>query len=245
MIRKLLPLLLWAAWLQTRINPRDPLGRLERLQAFGRKLYQKLFTAEVEQIWRQQRDGSNFLTLCVRIHDDAKRLEAVPWEALHDGAEFIAAGAKTTVTRLPLGIAPAAELPAIPLPIRMLALVSSPPDLPDGSRLNIEREQELLLEAINAPPGQGKLHVDFEDEAKLEILESSLEAELAGSAQSGGYHILHFTGHGIAPENGGGLLLEDHDGKRLPVGVNDFVSSLAKGFGTLRLAVWVLLHVSG
>jgi hypothetical protein len=34
-------------------NPRDPLGRLERLQAFGRKLYQKLFTAEVEQIWRQ------------------------------------------------------------------------------------------------------------------------------------------------------------------------------------------------
>ncbi|MGE0884779.1 MAG: tetratricopeptide repeat protein [Blastocatellales bacterium] len=209
-------------------NPRDPLGRLERLQAFGRKLYQKLFTAEIEQIWRKHRDRGDFLTLCVRIHDDAKRLEAVPWEALHDGAEFVAAGAKTTITRLPLGIAPPADLPAIPLPIRMLALVSSPPDLPDGSRLNIEREQELLLEAINAPAGQGKLHVDFEDEAKLEILESSLEA---------GYHILHFTGHGIAPENGGGLLLEDHDGKRLPVGVNDFVSSLAKGIGTLRLAV--------
>jgi hypothetical protein len=34
-------------------NPRDPLGRLERLQTFGRKLYQKLFTAEVEPIWRQ------------------------------------------------------------------------------------------------------------------------------------------------------------------------------------------------
>ena len=213
-------------------NPRDPLGRLERLQAFGRKLYQKLFTAEVEQLWRQHRDGGDFLTLCVRIHDDAKRLEAVPWEALHDGAEFIAAGARTTTTRLPLGIAPPAELPAIPLPIRMLALVSSPPDLPDGSRLNIEREQELLLEAINAPAGQGKLHVDFEDEAKLEILESTLDVGLEA-----GYHILHFTGHGIAPEQGGGLLLEDHDGKRLPVGVNDFVSSLAKGFGALRLAV--------
>ena len=211
-------------------NPRDPLGRLERLRDFGRKLYQKLFTTEIEQLWRQQRDSGDFLTLCLRIHDNAKRLEAVPWEALHDGAEFIAAGAKTTITRLPLGIAPPADLPAIPLPIRMLALVSSPPDLPDVSRLNIEREQELLLEAINAPAGQGKLHVDFEDEAKLEILESSLEA---------GYHILHFTGHGIAPTpvSSGGLLLEDHDGKRLPVGVNDFVSSLAKGFGTLRLAV--------
>ena len=213
-------------------NPRDPLGRLERLQAFGRKLYQKLFTAELEPIWRQHRDGGDFLTLCLRIHDDAKRLEAVPWETLHDGAEFIAAGAKTTITRLPLGIAPPADLPAIPLPIRMLALVSSPPDLPDGSRLNIEREQELLLEAINAPAGQGKLHVDFEDEAKLEILESTLDVGLEA-----GYHILHFTGHGIAPEQGGGLLLEDHDGKRLPVGVNDFVSSLAKGIGALRLAV--------
>ncbi|MDQ3011807.1 MAG: CHAT domain-containing protein, partial [Acidobacteriota bacterium] len=202
------------------------------MQAFGRKLYQQLFTAGVEQIWRQHRDRSDFLTLCLRIHDNAKRLEAVPWEALHDGAEFLAAGAKTTITRLPLGIAPPADLPAIPLPIRMLALVSSPPDLPDGSRLNIEREQELLLEAINAPAGQGKLHVDFEDEAKLEILESTLDVGLEA-----GYHILHFTGHGIAPENGGGLLLEDHDGKRLPVGVNDFVSSLAKGFGTLRLAV--------
>lgn len=209
-------------------NPRDPLGRLERLQAFGRKLYQKLFTTEVERIWQQYRERGDFLTFCIRIHDDAKRLEAVPWETLHNGAEFIAAGARTMITRLPLGIAPPADLPAIPLPIRMLALVSSPPDLPDGSRLNIEREQELLLEAINAPAGQGKLHVDFEDEAKLEILESSLEA---------GYHILHFTGHGIAPENGGGLLLEDHDGKRLPVGVNDFVSSLAKGIGALRLAV--------
>ncbi|MBS1790481.1 MAG: CHAT domain-containing protein [Acidobacteria bacterium] len=209
-------------------NPRDPVGRLERLQAFGRKLYQKLFTAEVEQLWRLHRDRGDFLTLCLRIHDDAKHLEAVPWEALHDGNEFIAAGARTTITRLPLGIAPPADLPAIPLPVRMLALVSSPPDLPDGSRLNIEREQELLLEAINAPAGQGKLHVDFEDEAKLEILESSLEA---------GYHILHFTGHGIAPENGGGLLLEDADGKQLPVGVNEFVSSLAKGIGSLRLAL--------
>ncbi|MBI3422479.1 MAG: CHAT domain-containing protein [Acidobacteria bacterium] len=209
-------------------NPRDPLGRLERLQAFGQKLYQKLFPAEIERLWQAQRERADLLTLRVRIHADAKRLEAVPWEALHDGTEFLAAGAKTTLTRLPLGIDPITDLPAIPLPIRMLALVSSPPDLPDVSRLNIEREQELLLEAINAPAGQGKLHVDFEDEAKLEILESSLEA---------GYHILHFTGHGIAPEQGGGLLLEDHDGKRLPVGVNDFVASLAKGFGTLRLAV--------
>ena len=209
-------------------NPRDPLGRLERLQAFGNKLYQKLFTVELQQLWQQQLEHSDFLTLCLRIHQNAKGLEAVPWETLHDGTEFIAAGAKTTITRLPLGIEPTTDLPAIPLPIKMLAFVSSPPDLPDGSRLNIEREQELLLEAVNTPAGQGKLHVDFEDEAKLEILESSLEA---------GYHILHFTGHGSPPENGGGLKLEDPDGKGQVYSPAEILQSLAKGFSTLRLAV--------
>lgn len=157
-------------------NARDPHGRLERLQAFGQKLYQKLFSAELQTLWQEQRDRSDFLTLCLRIPEAAKGLEAVPWETLHDGTEFLAAGAKTTITRLPLGIAPTNDLLAIPLPLKMFAFVSSPPDLPDLSRLNIESEQELLLEAVNAPAGQGKLHVDFEDEAKLEILESSLEA---------------------------------------------------------------------
>ena len=141
-----------------------------------------------------------FLVLCIRIADDANELEAIAWETLFDGEEFIAAGTKTTISRLPLDVQPQAALPAVPLPLKMLALVSSPLDLPDHSRLQMEREQEILLEAINDPAGQGRLRADFEDEAKLEILEGSLETP---------YQIFHFTGHGIAPENGGGLLLED------------------------------------
>lgn len=209
-------------------NPRDPHGRLDELRKFGGKLYQRLFTPEIQQIWQQTHDRAEFLTLCLRMDDAAKGLEALPWEALHDGTEFIAAGAKTTVTRLPLGIVPPRELPAIPSPLRMLALVSSPPDLPDTMRLNVEAEQELILEAINAPAGQGKLSVDFEDEAKLAILESSLEV---------GYHILHFTGHGVAPDNGGGLLLEDPDGKAQVYGAAEILRTLEKGLATLRLAV--------
>jgi tetratricopeptide (TPR) repeat protein/CHAT domain-containing protein len=209
-------------------NPRDPQGRLDELRKFGGKLYQLLFPPAVRQLWQQHRDRSDWLTLCLRIDDAAKELEALPWETLHDGTEFIAAGAKTTVTRLPLAVVPPRAWPAIASPLRMLALVSSPPDLPDQSRLNIEAEQEILLEAINAPAGQGKLHVDFEDEAKLAILEASLEAD---------YHILHFTGHGVAPESGGGLLLEDADGKAQVYGAAEILQTLEKGFGTLRLAV--------
>jgi CHAT domain len=186
---------------------KDPLGRIERLRAFGSRLYQKLFTSEVRCVWQEYKDRSDFLVLCLRIAPEASGLEALPWETLFDGEEYLAAGAKTVLSRLPLDVQPQKDLPAIPLPLKMLALVASPLDLKGNERLEIEREQEILLEAVNAPTGQGRLHLDFEDEAKLEILEESLEAR---------YHILHFTGHGIPPADGGGLLLEDAQGDAGP-----------------------------
>jgi CHAT domain-containing protein/tetratricopeptide (TPR) repeat protein len=209
-------------------DTKDPAGRVERLREFGRKLYQQIFTPDIARIWSEHKQSNEFLVLCIRIATEANELEAVPWETLFDGEEFIAAGTKTTSTRLPLDIQPQAQLPAVPLPLKMLALVSSPLDLPDHSRLQMEREQEILLEAINDPAGQGRLRADFEDEAKLEILEGSLETP---------YQIFHFTGHGIAPENGGGLLLEDAQGKSRPTSVAEVLQSLQRGENSLRLVV--------
>ncbi len=132
------------------------------------------------------------------------------------------------MSRLPLNIDPQYDLPPVPRPLKMLAFISLPLDLADNQRLQIEREQEILLEAINTPAGQGRLYIDCEDEARLDILENSLEA---------GYNILHFTGHGLSPRNGGGLLLEDAQGKRSPASVADVIRALQKGKSTLRLAV--------
>jgi tetratricopeptide (TPR) repeat protein len=206
----------------------DPAGRIERLRGFGRKLYQQIFTPEVERVWSEHKQSHEFVVLCIRIAPDANELEAIPWETLFDGEEFLAAGTRTTVSRLPLDVPPQAVLPAVPLPLKMLALVSSPLDLPDNSRLQMEREQEILLEAINDPAGQGRLRADFEDEAKLEILEGSLETP---------YQIFHFTGHGMAPENGGGLLLEDAQGKSRPTSVTEVLQSLQRAENSLRLVV--------
>ena len=160
---------------QLDFDTKDPAGRVERLREFGRKLYQVIFTPEVERVWSRHKQGHEFLVLCIRIAAEAKELEALAWETLFDGEEFIAAGTKTTISRLPLDVEPQAAPPPVPLPLKMLALVSSPLDLPDHSRLQMEREQEILLEAINDPAGQGRIRADFEDEAKLEILEGSLE----------------------------------------------------------------------
>jgi CHAT domain-containing protein len=206
----------------------DPAGRVARLREFGTKLHQQIFTPEVARVWSEHKRSHEFLILCIRIEADANELEAIAWETLFDGAEFIAAGRKTTLSRLPLEIHTQAALPAVPLPLKMLALVSSPLDLPDNARLQSEREQEILLEAINDPAGQGRLRADFEDEARLEILEGSLETP---------YQIFHFTGHGIAPENGGGLLLEDARGNSRPTAVIEVLQSLGRGENSLRLVV--------
>ncbi|MBM3237703.1 tetratricopeptide repeat protein [Candidatus Poribacteria bacterium] len=208
---------------------KDPYERLERLTAFGGKLYKTLFAPEIEKIWKDYKEKSDFLTLCIRIAREADGLEILPWETLYDGEEFLAAGAKTSLTRLPLDIHPQEELPELPLPLKMLALMSSPLDLNEHERLAIEQEQEILLRATNSTAGQGRLHVEFEDEAKLPIIENSLES---------GYQIFHYSGHGIDPKSGGGLLLEDAQGKKRPTSVADFLQTLQKGEKEFRLAVF-------
>ena len=207
---------------------KDPATRIERLKAFGAKLYQKLFSEDIRRVWAVEQSRVEFLTLCLRFAPDAVALEALPWEALYDGTEFLAASGKSGVMRLPLDLAPQPAAAAVALPLRLFSFVASPLDLREGSRLQVEREQEILLEAVNTPAGQGKLHIEFEDEAKLAILENSLTE---------GYHIFHFTGHGIAPEQGGGLLLEDDAGQSRPTANSEFIAALQKGAGTLRLAV--------
>lgn len=225
-------------------DTRDPAARLERIKKFGGKLYQELFSPEIQKIWQRYKETSDFLILCLRIAPDPATvgLEAIPWETLFDGEEFLAAGAKTGMSRLPLDIAPQDDCPPIAPPLKMLAFLASPLDLKETERLQIEREQEILLQAVNAPAGQGKLTVEFEDEAKLTVLETSWETD---------YHIFHYTGHGIPPENGGGLLLEDANGKKRPTAVSEILSVLQKGEKSLRLSVISgcqtarTLHVAG
>ncbi|MBN1902481.1 CHAT domain-containing protein, partial [Candidatus Sumerlaeota bacterium] len=212
----------------SQLDRRNPEERLNRMKEFGGKLYQKIFTEDVEKIWRDYKEKSDFLTLCIRISRDAEKLEILPWETLFDGEEFISAGVKTSLTRLPLDIKPKTDFPEIPLPVKMLSILSSPIDLKDHERLLIEKEQEILLRATNASSGKGKLLVEFEDEAKVLVIEDRLEE---------GFSILHYTGHGISAEQGGGIFLEDDGGRKRPTSVADFLHTLEKGERNFRVIV--------
>ncbi len=211
-------------------STQDAGDRFDELKRKGQELYRTLFNPAIEHVWREYKQRSEFLILCLRFAEKAAKLEVLPWETLYDKAneEFIVAGARTTLTRLPLDVAPPSELPPIPRPLKLFGFFASPLDLVDHERLNAEREQEILLEAINDPAGQERISIEIEDEAKLEILERSLRD---------GYHILHFTGHGISPRDGGGLLLEDAHGKKLPASVAEVMQAIESGVDKLRLAV--------
>ena len=209
-------------------DEKDPSGRFGRLKTFGEKLYHKIFTPDIHKLWQDYRQKSDFLVCCLRIAPEAGGLEVLPWETLFDGEEFIAAGAATGVSRLPLDIPLQNNLDDLPVPLKMLAVMSSPLDLPEHERLAVEREQEIILRATNAPSGQGRLVVDFEDEAKLPVIEHSLES---------GYQILHYSGHGISPKDGGGLLLEDAQGNSRTTSPAEFIQSVQTGEKSIRLAV--------
>ena len=208
---------------------RDPHRRMERFENMGGRLYGLLFSEEIREVWESFKREADFLSLCLRISPDAaEELEMLPWEALYDGERFLAAGADTGVFRLPLNTEPVSELSPVPLPLEVLAFISSPLDLAEHERLQMEREQEILLQAISGPSAQGAMKITFEDEAKLTVLEQALDTP---------YSVFHYSGHGISPKGGGGLLLEDAEGKKRPSSVRELMTVMEKGLKHFRLAV--------
>ena len=216
--------------LLARLNPdlKDPHARLDRLKVFGQELYTRVFTEEVETAWKQYRESRGFLVCCVRLADDARGLQKLPWETLHDGESFLAAGLTTGLSRLPLAIEPTPHLQSLPSPLEMLGVVSCPLDLEDRERLNVEREQEILLDAVNAPSGQGRLRLQLEDEAKLPIIMAALSDKP---------NIVHYTGHGGRGVEEGVLLLENEKGERRHTAISELSEGINAARPDLRLAV--------
>jgi tetratricopeptide (TPR) repeat protein len=199
-------------------------------QEFGQRLYQALFGGDVGEAYARQlaaSDGS--LPLILRIDQQtAQPLTRLPWELLHDGREFLALNPRTPVSRLPYGVA-LREVGAAPGTLRLLVVVANPDDLPDEFRLDVEAERETILAATEKLQREGRLGVDFLEDASLEAIEDALADTH--------YHILHVTGHGDfdRQQKYGVLLLEDEDGSTQRVMGPELVKAL--GGSGLRLIV--------
>lgn len=203
-------------------------GRSRLIKNFGTTLYDTVFTGEVKGCYESlPRNG--LIRLRLFLKKEEPDLHSIPWEFIHDGRNFLAAYPGITLIRLIEGLS-SVKKEKIEDKIKILVVISIPLDLRDQGRLQIERELEILLQAVDRAVASDKIDIDFEDEASLKNIQARLDEEH--------YHILHYTGHGVYrdDEDMGYLLLEDDSGRLLEV-PNDTIAALLAGYPSLRLVV--------
>jgi len=147
---------------------------------FGRKLYQAALGGDVGARFAERLAGARSadmgLRLRLRVDEGAPELMNLPWEFMHDGEDFLVTDWETPVSRLPLGIVRRDKQP-LERTLRMLVVVSSPLDLPEQRVLNTEREQEVILAALDRLQRQGLLDLDFCEDAALDTIQDYLSEQ--------------------------------------------------------------------
>jgi len=177
------------------------------LTEVGQRLHRFLFSERVREAYA----ASQRHNLCINLRIHQPELAALPWELLCDPQEahFVALSGSTPLVRaLPGVLGPRLPLPSTPR--RMLLVTASPDDWP---KLAVDKEQDIILQAIDPLVRAGQVHVRCLENASAPDLLSALRA---------GYHWLHFCGHAVHdPASGGGaLILQDAQGRGTPVDVD-------------------------
>ena len=198
-----------------------------KLAEYGQRLYGFLFgDGERLQTFLEFNDSYRTARLTLALHGNAAALWRLPWEYLHDGADFLALHGRFLQSRTPYGLGQLNPLPA-PLPLRILVVISAPDDAAD---LDTEEEIGVIQAALDAAQRAGRVAVDYLDDATLPALGEALRRVQP--------HILHYTGHGVYDAKAGRsvLALEREDGRTCPAGIQELRPLLAEA-RELRLVV--------
>jgi CHAT domain len=196
---------------------------------FGGRLFDALFQSRVRDLYRDsisvaKRDEKGLrVTLALT---GVPELMHLPWEYLYDDPSFLSISTWTPVVRY-LELPRARRPLKIGLPLRILAMVSSPVDAPV---LDVERERQNLEQALGRLAREGAVEITWLEEANLRALQRALRQEP--------YHVFHYIGHGAYDSSidDGVLLLEDERGLGRRVTGTELGTMLAD-HTSLRLAV--------
>ena len=201
------------------------------LQSWGQTLFRQVFRGQVEQLFRRSLDRAagqgQGLRLRLRLLD-APELLPVPWEILYDpqGRRFLALSGQTPLLRYLEMPEPDRALALAP-PLRILALLASPTDLPP---LSVEREQAVLAQALAPAVDRGLVQIRWAEQADLPTVQGWLRREPV--------HVLHFVGHGLfdRDQGQGFLAFQDEEGRTRPVSASQ-LGVLLQDRPSLRLVV--------
>jgi tetratricopeptide (TPR) repeat protein len=199
------------------------------IRNFGKELFSSVFAGEILGYYKSHIKDKEHIRLKLFLKKDEPELLRIPWEFMFDGDNFLSALPSISLLRVIEGV-PSKTKEKIKGKIRILAIVSSPLDLKPHMRLQVEREQMLILQAVDRAVAANRMEIEFEDEASLRNIQGRLDEEE--------YHIIHYTGHGVYSdqEDKGYLVLEDDSGNSREVD-NETIANLLAGYPSLRLVV--------
>ena len=174
---------------------------------FGKMLYHTVFSGELGEYFNKRsseaQDNNHGFRISLRFADNIPEIAALPWEYLHNGEDFLVGRRNILLSRLPPEVKKTETQPLNSV-LRMLVIISGPDD-PRVSPLNTEKEQEIILEAVDKLQRDNKIKVDFTEDATFENVQGYLNEKE--------YHIVHFTGHGTLRDGKGYLVFETEDRK--------------------------------
>jgi hypothetical protein len=193
----------------------------------GSDLFQFLFIGQIGILFHESLSSLRGLRIRLWINPRDRTLApllSLPWELLYrkDREEFLALHEETPIVR-GLDVPRPATIRPYQSPLRILAVLARDPG---SSPLKLDEELKQLREALQRNP-----------EIQLETLEDPNIQTIRNVLGEGGFHILHYMGHGaFEPDSGDGALLFRGPAGRLPV-TGRHLATKVTGLNALRLVI--------
>jgi len=198
----------------------------------GERLFRGAFSGEVEKCYTGsvQIADQRSVGLRIRLRLDDPDVAELPWEYLRDpsaGGNFLALDLDTPMVRYMQIARPAKPRLRVDGALKVLAVISTPKDLPG---LDAAKELANLQLALDPLLKRGLVSLTRLEPPSF----AALERELARES----YHIFHFVGHGGYDEQShdGVLVFTDANGAESWV-TSDMLGPILGDHPTLRLAV--------
>jgi hypothetical protein len=211
-------------------------------EAYGRELFDAVFPpgSELreglhEAILAAEREKSRLRFLLHLAIGLPEWVHALYWELLTDfGRHLALARSPDTAFSRYLGVRQAPGTPTAMRP-RLLCVVSAPSDLQRFGLAEIRRDE--VAHRLEAPFGM------LAEAADVEVLEppATLEGLRQRLMTGGGFHLLHFFGHGHSRNGVSALVLEDEQGRAKFVG-EELLAEVFLGVRSLRLITLIACH---
>lgn len=205
-------------------------ARMQAITELGSDLFEALIKDEVGTVYYSARGAAaereRGLRITLRL-SGSPELMRLPWEFLYKRPRFIAQSTLTPVVRA-LDVDSAMHPQKLRLPLRILAMVSSPSGYPE---LDAAAERRNLERALSGLRAAGLVEVTWLDRATLGELGRRI-------AEPDEVHVLHYIGHGAYDEatESGVLVLETPQGRAHDVSGEE-IGAMLQDETSLRLVV--------